>query len=111
MKSCGTRFHSVASGYERGNWARRCLPPVLLTGSALFLVGVVLLAGEFAAAMGGNPTAIMNTAPSFEVPSVEVPSVLPMAPRGGLERLRHRHLYTARRRTVRDGRIAICVRL
>ena len=80
-------------------------------GSAFFLRGTILFAGEFAAAMGGNPTAIMNAAPSFEVPSVEVPSVLPMAPRGGLERLRHRHLYTARRRTVRDGRIAICVRL
>jgi Protein of unknown function (DUF2865) len=110
MKSYGTRFHSVSD--ERGNWARRSLPPVLLTGSALFLVGVVLLAGEFAAAMGGNPTAIMNAAPSFEVPSVEVlPSVLPMAPQGGLERSRHRHLYTARRRTVRGGRLAICVRL
>jgi Protein of unknown function (DUF2865) len=113
MKSYRTRFHSVASGSdERGSCARRRLPPVLLTGSALFLVGVVLLAGEFAAAMGGNPTAIMNAAPSFEVPSVEVPSVLPMAPKGRLERSRPRRVYTARRRTVnRGGRLAICVRL
>jgi hypothetical protein len=115
MKSYRGPFHSVRSVSkgvdERGNWSRRRLLPVLLTGSALFLVGVVLLAGEFAAAMGGNPTAIMNAAPSFEMPSVEVPSVLPMAPQGGLERSRHRRVYTGRRTANRGGRLAICVRL
>ena len=76
---------SVSRGADdRGDLAHRRLRLAILTGSAFFLLGAILLAGKFAAAMGGNPTAILNTAPTFE-PS---PSALPMVPQFGLERSR-----------------------
>ena len=109
MKSYRSPYYSVGSVSkgtdERWDLAHRRLRPALLTGSAFFLLGAILFAGEFAAAMGGNPVATMNTAPSFE-PS----SALPMVPQFGLERsrdhvrlerLRDRHM--ARKRTASLG--------
>ena len=112
---------SVSRGADdRGDLAHRRLRLAILTGSAFFLLGAILLAGKFAAAMGGNPTAILNTAPTFE-PS---PSALPMVPQFGLERsrdhvrlkrLRYRHAAARKRWTAslggRSVRSAVCVRL
>ena len=79
MKSYRSPYYLVGSvskgADERWDLADRRLRPALLTGSAFFLLGAILFAGEFAAAMGGNPAATMNTAPSFEQSSA-----LPMVP-------------------------------
>ena len=128
MKSNGSPYYSVGSvsksTNERWDLAHRLLRPALLTGSAFFLLGAILFAGEFAAAMGGNPLATVNTAPSFE----PLPSALPMVPQFGLERSRDhvrlersrdhvrfdwlRDRHRARKRTASLGsRSAVCVRL
>src|SRR5277367_1843730 len=112
MANLETPSRSVASGVdERGNPARR-IPPVFVALLALFIVGAVLLAGQFAAAMGGrNPAAVMDIAPSFETAVA-----LPTTPNGGLEspryRPRYRHSFTARKLKPAGGsRLAVCVRL
>jgi Protein of unknown function (DUF2865) len=116
MKSYRSPYYLVGSvskgADERWGLADRRLRPALLTGSAFFLLGAVIFAGELAAAMGGNPLATMNTAPSFE----PLPSALPMVPQFGLERsrdhVRLRDRHTARKRTASlGGRSAVCVRL
>jgi hypothetical protein len=86
-------------------------PPALLMGSTLFLVGVLLyiFAAEYAGAMGGgNPSAVINAAPTFDSPFSA-----PAAPRRAYapRRIFGRQVHLARRTKTDHGGLAMCVRL
>jgi hypothetical protein len=87
-------------------------PPALLMGSTLFLVGVLLFAAEYAGAMGGNPLAVINAAPTFNSPSSDS-AALPAAPRRAYapRRIFGRQIHLARRTKTDHGGLAMCVRL
>jgi hypothetical protein len=95
------------SATNRRSRARRRFLAASLTGAALFLVGAIFFATEYAGASGGsNPAAVMLEAPAAsELTAPTFPAT--EAPR----RFKFDRSFRSRSAAKRADRVAICVRL
>jgi hypothetical protein len=92
---------------QRRSAARQRLLPAFLAGSAIFFVGAVIFASEFAGARGWfNPVALPDIAP----PVLQAPVRMPVADRPVPDRPVHLRRKFVPTPTTGGGR-AICVRL